>query len=132
MHMNLLVDTDVFIDWLHHQVEAEAFFRNPPGQIYYARQTRKELLRGAVSSSEEQVIRQHLARFRIVNPDDQIAQAYSDLIQRYPYLRQHLSDTLIAATAKAKRLTLVTRNVRHFRPLISEITIVKFPDDLDF
>ena len=132
MHMNLLVDTDVFIDWLHHQVEAEAFFRNPPGQIYYARQTQKELLRGAVSSSEEQVIRQHLARFRIVNPDDHIAQAYSDLIQRYPYLRQHLSDALIAATAKAKRLTLVTRNVRHFRPLISEITIVKFPDDLDF
>ncbi|MCZ6678569.1 MAG: hypothetical protein O7E52_15140 [Candidatus Poribacteria bacterium] len=76
--MNLLVDTDVFIDWLRNQAEAEAFFRNPPGQIYYARQTRKELLRGAVSSSEEQMIRQQLARFRIVNPDDQIAQAYSD------------------------------------------------------
>jgi len=130
--MNLLVDMDVFIDWLHNQVEAKAFFRNPPGQIYYARQTRKELLRGATSSSEERMILQRLARFRIVNLDNQIAQAYSELIQHYPYLQQHLSDTIIAATAKIKYLTLVTRNIRHFKPLISEIKIAKFPNDFDF
>jgi hypothetical protein len=30
---------------------------------------------------------------------------------------QHLSDALIAATALAHRLTVITRNVRHFEPM---------------
>jgi len=57
-----------------------------------------------------------------------IVAALSDLLARYSYLRDHLGDALIAATASVKDLTLVTGNVRHFVP-IKEIKVVGFPGD---
>jgi hypothetical protein len=98
---NYLVDTDVFILWQHHHQVARKFFRQPPGPIYYSKQTRKELLHPFLSSRER---------------------------RRYSYLRDHLGDALIAATASVKDLTLVTGNVRHFAP-IKEIKVVGFPGD---
>jgi hypothetical protein len=68
-----------------------------------------------------------LKRFRRVNPDEKIATAFSDLLARYPYLRDHLGDAIIAATAWVKGLTLVTGNARHFEP-VREIKVVRFPD----
>ncbi len=44
---------------------------------------------------------------------------------RYPYLRDHLADALIAASAWAKNLPLVTVNIPHFDP-ITEIEVVPF------
>ena len=55
--------------------------------------------------------------------------AYTDLLSLYPNLRHHLADALIAATAWAKNLPLVTTNVRHFRS-IKEITVIPFLAEL--
>ena len=62
---------------------------------------------------------------RLINPDPQIVAAYSDLLERYPYLRDHLADALIAASCWAKSLPIVTVNRRHFDP-ITEIEVVPF------
>lgn len=62
---------------------------------------------------------------RAVNPDPQIASAYDELLRRYPYLRDHLADTLIAASAWVKNPLVVTVNVRDFDP-IAEIEVVPF------
>jgi len=66
-----------------------------------------------------------LGSFRLVNPDVAVTNAYTELLNRYPNLRHHLADALIAATARAKNLPLVTTNVRHFRS-IKEIAVISF------
>jgi predicted nucleic acid-binding protein len=54
-----------------------------------------------------------------------VTDAYSDLLSRYPNLRHQLADALIAATAWAKDLPLVTTNVRHFKS-IKESEVIPF------
>ncbi len=49
-----------------------------------------------------------LQRYRIVNPDPQIADGFAALLEKYPYLHDHLADALIAATAWKKNLEVVT------------------------
>jgi predicted nucleic acid-binding protein len=115
---NYLIDTGVFIAWWRGNRIARLFFQNPLGVFYYAKQTRKELLHARISNSESRIIRRLLGRFRQINPDDAIAQAFSELVTRYPYLRQHPADALIAATAWVKNMTLVTTNPRHFQPIV--------------
>lgn len=125
---NYLVDTGVFISWYRGEKVARNFFRHPPGRLYYSKQTRKELLRPPISDMESRMVKRFLRRFRVVNPDDIIARAFSDLLAKYPYLQNHLPDALIAATAWVKKMTLVTTNPRHFEP-IKEIQIAVFPDE---
>jgi predicted nucleic acid-binding protein len=50
------------------------------------------------------------------------------LLEKYPYLHDHLADALIAATAWKKNLEVVTTNTRHFSP-IAEIHVRRFPED---
>ena len=127
---NYLVDTGIFIAWVRGEKAARAFFRHPPGRIYYSKQTRKELLRPHISSSELRKLKRFLSRFRIINPDDAIAQVFSELLTKHPYLKSHLPDALIAATALVKNMTLVTTNPRHFTP-IKEINVMTFPKDFN-
>lgn len=101
------------------------FFRNPAIEIYYSRVTRKELLHRPISDAEKARVLRLLAGLRLINPDNQIAAAYSDLLSRYGYLRVHLADALIAASAWVKNLPLVTTNLRHFQQ-IREIEVIPF------
>jgi len=122
---SVVVDTGVFIAWFHGDRYAQDFFRGAQRVIYYAKVTRKELLREPIRASEVLRIKTFLARFRLVSPDEHIAARFSELTQKYAYLRMHPSDALIAATAWSKNLPLLTANVRHFAP-IEEITVSRF------
>jgi predicted nucleic acid-binding protein len=120
-----LADTGIFILWYRGDSQARLFFRNPAIEIYYSRVTRRELLRPPISDAERTRLLKLLAGMRLINPDNQITAAYSDLLSRYPYLRVHLADALIAASAWVKQLPLVTTNLRHFQQ-IREIYVVPF------
>jgi predicted nucleic acid-binding protein len=120
-----LVDTGVFILWYRGDARARRFFRTQHTIIYYSKVVRKELLRPPISDAERRRILTLLRTMRLINPDPQIVAAYSDLLERYPYLRDHLADALIAASAWAKNLPIVTVNRRHFDP-ITEIEVVPF------
>jgi predicted nucleic acid-binding protein len=120
-----LADTSVFILWYRGEPKAKIFFRNPNVEVYYSRVTRKELLRSPISDAERRQISLMLGSLRQINPDPTVTNAYSELLSRYPNLRHHLADALIAATAWAKNLPLVTTNVRHFRS-IREIEVIAF------
>jgi predicted nucleic acid-binding protein len=87
--------------------------------------TRKELLRSPISDAERRRISLMLGSLRQINPDAKVTDAYTELLNRYPNLRHHLADALIAATAWTKNLPLVTTNVRHFRS-IKEIEVIPF------
>ena len=120
-----LADTGVFILWYRGELKAKVFFRNPNIEIYYSRMTRKELLRPPISDAERRRIQMMLATLRQINPDASVTKAYTDLLRLYPNLRHHLADALIAASAWAKNLPLVTTNVRHFRS-VKEIEVIPF------
>ena len=120
-----LADIGVFILWYRGEGKARLFFRRPDVRIYYSKVTRKELLRPPISSSERRRIQALLETMRVINPDSHITTAYSELLGRYPYLRDHLADALIAASAWVKNLPLVTLNARHFDP-IAEIEVIPF------
>jgi predicted nucleic acid-binding protein len=64
----------------------------------------------------------------LINPDSQIAEESSDLLEKHPYLKDHLADALIAATAWKKGLQVITTNPRHFAPIV-EIAVKRFPED---
>lgn len=123
-----LVDTGVFILYFREHSRAIAFFRETSAEIYYSRVTRKELLRPPISAREEEEILACLRKYRIINPDPTIAEGFSALTAKYDYLKDHLADALIAATAWKKGLTVVTTNPRHFEP-IEEIVVKRFPED---
>ncbi len=120
-----LADTGVFILWHRGESKAKLFFRNPNIEIYYSRVTRKELLRSPIRDAERRRMVLMLGSLRQVNPDAKVTDAYTELLNRYPNLRHHLADALIAATAWTKNLPLVTTNVRHFRS-IKEIEVIPF------
>ena len=120
-----LADTGVFILWHRGEPSAKLFFRNPNVEIYFSRVTRKELLRSPISDAERRRMLAMLGTLRQINLEPSVTDAYSELLARYPNLRHHLADALIAATAWAKNLPLVTTNVRHFA-VIEEIQVVRF------
>lgn len=120
-----LVDTGVFIYWHRGDSLARFLFRHAALEIYYSRITRKELLHPLISDAERQKLLRLLATVRLVNPDEKIAASYTELLLRYAYLQDHLADALIAATAWAKKLPLITTNPRHFVP-IQELEVFTF------
>jgi predicted nucleic acid-binding protein len=120
-----LVDTGVFILWYRGEPKAKLFFRNPNIETYYSRVTRKELLRTPISDAERKRMLLMLGSLRQINPDTSVTDAYTELLNRYPNLRHHLADALIAATAWSRNLPLVTTNVRHFRST-NEIEVIPF------
>jgi predicted nucleic acid-binding protein len=124
----LLVDTDVFIDYLKGSRPACTLLDSDRFAIYYSSWTKKELLaKLGLKDSERREIEELLARFRIVPVDNAIAEAYWRLLKRYESQGLRQADAIIAATAWQKGLPLLTRNQRHFR-FITEIELAPVYD----
>lgn len=128
MDARYLIDTGVFILYFRRDRTAITFFRESTTEMYYSRITRKELLRPPISSREKEEVEAFLQKYRIMNPDPPIAEGFSSLLGKYAYLKDHLADALIAATAWKKGMEVVTTNPRHFKP-IEEISVKRFPED---
>ncbi len=102
---DVLVDTDIFIDHLRGAKELT------PGRhrLHYSVITRAELFAGSAGTD---LAARVLAPFREIAVDREIAER-AGRIRRELGLR--LPDSLIAATAVEHRLSLATRNDKHFR-----------------
>jgi len=120
-----LLDTNAFIDHLRHGTASRVTVRllvAPPGSVYLCSVVLAELIYGAVRSglAHEAANRAAVGRLRTLFPtlpfDDMAAEEYGRL-------RAHLAgtgrpidsnDMMIAAIARANRLTLVRHNVAEF------------------
>jgi len=119
----LLIDTDIFIDYLKSIQPACALLDSAQFDLYYSSWTRKELLaKSGLKESERQEIDVLLARFRIISVDDAIAEKYWMLLKKYESQGLRQADAIVAATAWQKSLPLLTRNQKHFR-FIGEIEL---------
>lgn len=125
----LLVDTDIFIDYLNGVERMRAILDAPDYRIYYSAVTRKELLaKPGLSSTERHRIHLLLQRHRLIPLDEAIAERFSRLLTTYAPHGLRKADALVAATAWSRKLRLLTGNTRHYR-FISEITLIH-PDRL--
>ncbi|MBI4698851.1 MAG: PIN domain-containing protein [Nitrospirae bacterium] len=110
--INLLVDTDVFIDYFNtgrfaNILESRRFL------IYYSRVTEKELLsKKGLRTSEKEAILYTMKNYRQIGIETTIALKYSELSKLYPSIDKE--DVLIASTAIVKKLPLITRNYKHY------------------
>lgn len=119
----LLVDTDIFIDYLKGIGPARALLDSQQFIFYYSSWTRKELLaKPGLSDRERRRIDELLARFRLVPVDDAVAEKYWLLLKKYESQALRQADAIIAATAWQLDLSLLTRNQKHFR-MITEIEL---------
>ena len=125
--MNLLLDTDALIYFLRGDKRVRALLlRND--RFYYSYITKKELLKKpGLATAEEDAIMRLLIRLRQVPVDEPIATLAEQMWRHYRHKDLKIPDALIAATAIARKLTLVTFNTKHFR-YISDLSL--FPIDI--
>jgi predicted nucleic acid-binding protein len=122
--IKLLIDTDIFIDALKEVKSARELFRSKDILLYCSILTRKELLsKRGLKDSERRKIMDLFLKIRVLRIDDHISRKYFELIKKYGGKQEMLIDYIIAATAWAKDLPLLTRNRKHFEH-IKEIKLI--------
>jgi predicted nucleic acid-binding protein len=113
--LKLLVDTDVFIDAIKGVKPAKDLFRRDEIDICCSVLTRKELLsKEGLGSSERRRINDLLSKVKVLRIDEMIHEQFTALLHRYGDEPERRADYVVAATALAKRLPLLTRNRKHF------------------
>ena len=113
--IKLLIDTDIFIDYLKGMPPAKAIFRSRDIDIYCSVLTKKELLnKPGLKDSERKRIVSIFRELKTIPIDTDISLKYSDLLAKYHNNGLQPPDAIIAATAWSKKLPLLTRNRRHF------------------
>ena len=90
-----------------------SYLESPRYRVYYSAITKKELLaKQGLKTSERQAILSLLRRYRLVPIEPRVADEYSRVRTVYPSLPK--GDALIGACALARKLPLLTLNLRHF------------------
>ena len=120
----LLIDTDVFTDYLLGEMRSQDFFEQlPEGTFYYSPITKLELLSsdicadGTVKSATASI----LSLGKQVELDDALVSFASDI------KRQHglsVRDAILVATALRLKAELVTKNVNELKK-IKELLLMK-------
>lgn len=113
----MLVDTDVLIWNLRGNERAATFLDEQPG-FFVSAVSYMELLQGLRDKLELRELRQAI-RFwdaRIVQIDEETSARAMFLVEEYALSHgMQMADALIAATAVALGVSLVTANDRHYR-----------------
>ena len=118
----LLVDTDVWIDFLRGEPLAVALIRENEGRIILSSVVAAELYAGVAGEQELGVLDKLLSLFRVVPVSADIARM-GGLFKR-DYTKSHgvgLADAMVAATATVENADLSTLNVKHY-PMIKNLT----------
>lgn len=124
MTKKLLIDTDVFVDYLMGEPKAKEFFENlPEGTFHYSALAKLELLSSGTCSdpSIRSSTSAMLSLGKKVEIDDSVVNLAAEV------KRQHglsVSDSVMAATALQLKAELVTRNVAEFKR-IKELLLMK-------
>ncbi len=114
----LLIDTDVLIDYLRDQAESVTYLEGLTPPLSVSAVTVAELYAGVRDGAERAVLDQFVDSFQVVAVDKEIA-IRAGIIRR-DFGKSHgtgLADAIIAATAEAQQANLVTLNNKHFQML---------------
>ena len=119
--MPVLINTAPFIDVLRGHEEAQRYFLQLTETPYVSALTRTELYAGMRGETEKSTIDGLLAHTWIIPVTDEIAQQGGLIRNRYgPSHGVGIVDALIAATAQAYKLGVITLNTKHFPTVACE------------
>ncbi len=127
--INLLVDSDILIDFTRGIDEARVFLAEvwSSQDVGISCITQMELFVGARDKTEQRLIERFLAQFEVVSISDAISTAAVGLIQKYSLSHGlAIPDALIAATVLHLDVPLVTKNVRDFK-FIKGLRLAAYP-----
>jgi hypothetical protein len=122
MAAQLLIDTDVLIDYLRDYPEAVSYVEAQQERLLISVVTVAELYAGVREGEERARLERFLRAFDIVSLD--MGLAVQGGLYRRDYSKSHnvgLADALIAATATRRHIPLVTLNQKHFPMLVDVI-----------
>jgi predicted nucleic acid-binding protein len=114
----LLIDTDVLIDYLRDQAESVSYLESLTPPLSVSAVTVAELYAGVRDGAERAILDQFIDSFQVVAVDKEIA-VRAGIIRR-DFGKSHgtgVADAIIAATAEAQQANLVTLNNKHFQML---------------
>ncbi len=122
MNNDLLIDTDVIIDYLKDQSQAVTYIEGLDVELLISSITVAELFAG-VRDNEKKKLVEFISVFRLIPVSYDIA--LKGGLFRRSYLKSHgvgLADAIIAASAELENATLVTLNRKHF-PMLEDVYV---------
>lgn len=126
----VILDTDVLIDAGRGIREAVACLKQTEAQNDLAASvvTQMELIIGCRDKRELQSVETFLARFDIIQLNDQISRKAVDLLKQYRLSHGLLiADAFIAATAIYLKLPFISKNQRDYR-FIESLNLLPYPE----
>ena len=117
----ILVDTDVMIDFFRGQPAAVKFIQTHAGRLAVSAVTEVELFSGVREGDERQALESFLGLIPVIPVSREIARI-AGLLRRDSGkgIQVGLGDALIAATSQVERLRLHTLNTKHF-PMLPDV-----------
>jgi|TARA_Y100000294_G_scaffold165955_1_gene173929 hypothetical protein len=120
---NILIDTDVLIDYLRAKENAVAFLESQPRSMSISSITVAELYAGVRDGKERIILDDFIEAFEILPLTTEVAQKGG--IYRRDFGKSHgvgLADAIIAATTEINNAVLITLNERHF-PMLTNLLV---------
>lgn len=112
----ILIDTNIFVDYLRNYQPAIEFFKSASKRddVLFSAITEAELLAGSANNEQKkrEILLQFLSYWRKIHVTNPIAVLAGDLSREYKLL---IPDAIIAASAIINKAELVTRNINDFK-----------------
>jgi len=115
MARQILIDTDVLVDFFRGQKKAVAFINTYNARIILSAIVVAELYAGVKDDAEQVALQNFVSLFQIVPVSAEIGKAGG--LYKRDYGKSHgvgLADAILAATAEAENAELKTLNIKHY------------------
>jgi predicted nucleic acid-binding protein len=127
----ILLDTDILVDVARNINDAINCLQKAQQlqlSLSVSSVTQMELIIGCRDNNELQTLGHFLGKFQIIRISEQISDMAVDLLKQYRLSHGLLiADAMIAATAIASKVQLISKNQRDYR-FIDALSLLPYPD----
>ena len=121
MNRNILIDTDIVIDFLRGEKQAISHIKAKSKIICFSAITVAEIYAGIKGKKEEVEVERLFSIFPVIAATNEIAHEAGKLVKQYrPSHSVEMPDAIIAATCLISGLELNTLNIKHY-PMFKEL-----------
>jgi predicted nucleic acid-binding protein len=121
MNKNILIDTDIVIDFLRGDRQAVAYFKSSSDKICFSAITVAEIYSGIKGKREESEVERLFAIFPVFAVTKDIACEAGKFVNQYrPSHSVEIPDAIIAATCLLCDSELRTLNIKHY-PMLKDL-----------